>query len=209
MAAQFGVTWNHLWYLAYLWVYTLLLLALLPVLESAAGIGSADWLRAARAGWPLLVLPVAGPGSPHLLLANAAFPGNHALLDDWYLHAEYFTVFLSGYLVVRGTIWDTLGASCAASAGRRAGVDRGRTALAGHLDPFRWRRRVPAACSGALTASNALARALYTWSAPCWPIFGWGIVLLDRPFRWLPYATEAVYPWYILHQSVIVALAFC
>jgi hypothetical protein len=31
---------------------------------------------------------------------------------------------------------------------------------------------------------------------------------LNRPFRWLPYATEAVYPWYILHQSLIVPIAF-
>jgi glucans biosynthesis protein C len=32
--------------------------------------------------------------------------------------------------------------------------------------------------------------------------------LLNRPFRWLPYANEAVLPWYILHQSMIVAIAF-
>jgi hypothetical protein len=51
------------------------------------------------------------------------------------------------------------------------------------------------------------ARALYTWSALL-AIFGWGHALLDRPFRWLPYATEAVYPWYVLHQSLIVPLAF-
>src|SRR3546814_13330978 len=36
----------------------------------------------------------------------------------------------------------------------------------------------------------------------------WAQVLLDRRFRWLPYCTEAVYPWYILHQSLLVPLAF-
>ena len=30
---QHGYTWNHLWYLAYLWVYTLALAALLPLLR--------------------------------------------------------------------------------------------------------------------------------------------------------------------------------
>ncbi|MCT7061858.1 hypothetical protein M1189_22835, partial [Salmonella enterica subsp. enterica serovar Oranienburg] len=30
---QFGVTWNHLWYLPYVWIYTLALIALLPALE--------------------------------------------------------------------------------------------------------------------------------------------------------------------------------
>src|SRR5690606_1926967 len=35
--AEYGVTWNHLWYLAYLWVYTLVLVALTPVLHSRPG----------------------------------------------------------------------------------------------------------------------------------------------------------------------------
>lgn len=39
-------------------------------------------------------------------------------------------------------------------------------------------------------------------------ILGFGHVLLNRPFRWLPWATESVYPWYILHQSLIVLLAY-
>lgn len=50
-------------------------------------------------------------------------------------------------------------------------------------------------------------RALYMWTALL-AIFGWGYTWLNRPFRWLPYATEAVYPWYTLHQSLIVLLAY-
>jgi hypothetical protein len=38
--------------------------------------------------------------------------------------------------------------------------------------------------------------------------FGWGYQLLNRPMRWLPYATEAVYPWYILHQTITVVLGY-
>jgi surface polysaccharide O-acyltransferase-like enzyme len=52
-----------------------------------------------------------------------------------------------------------------------------------------------------------VARATYAWTALL-AVFAWGHVWLDRPFRWLPYATEAVYPWYILHQSLIVPIAF-
>jgi len=51
------------------------------------------------------------------------------------------------------------------------------------------------------------ARALYMWTMLL-AIFGWARTLLDRPFRWLPYTTEAVYPWYMLHQSLIVPLVF-
>ena len=35
-------------------------------------------------------------------------------------------------------------------------------------------------------------------------VLGWGHRLLNRPMGWLPYATEAVYPWYILHQTITV-----
>ena len=38
--------------------------------------------------------------------------------------------------------------------------------------------------------------------------FGWGHHLLNRPMRWLPYATQAVYPWYILHQTIIVVVGY-
>ncbi|MGN6280521.1 MAG: acyltransferase family protein, partial [Frateuria sp.] len=36
----------------------------------------------------------------------------------------------------------------------------------------------------------------------------WGHAWLNRPFRWLPYAREAVYPWYVLHQSVLLFAAW-
>jgi surface polysaccharide O-acyltransferase-like enzyme len=39
-------------------------------------------------------------------------------------------------------------------------------------------------------------------------ILGWAHALLNKPFRWLPWANESVYPWYVLHQSLIVGLAY-
>jgi hypothetical protein len=47
----------------------------------------------------------------------------------------------------------------------------------------------------------------YAWSTIA-AVLGWGHRYLNRPFRWLPYAREAVFPWYILHQSVMLALAY-
>jgi surface polysaccharide O-acyltransferase-like enzyme len=39
-------------------------------------------------------------------------------------------------------------------------------------------------------------------------IFGWGHHLLNRPMKYLPYATEAVFSWYILHQTIIVVVGY-
>jgi hypothetical protein len=45
----------------------------------------------------------------------------------------------------------------------------------------------------------------YLWSAVL-AILGWAHLKLNRPWRWLPWANESVYPWYLLHQSVIIVL---
>ncbi len=33
-------------------------------------------------------------------------------------------------------------------------------------------------------------------------------MLLNRPARWIRYGTEAVYPWYILHQTITVVVGY-
>jgi glucans biosynthesis protein C len=93
-------TWNHLWFLAYLWVYTLLLYQAVrgipgwvPKLRSLAerrlgGVGVVLW--------PIVYLAVA-----RVLLARL-FPQNHALLGDSYSHAVYGAAFFLGF-VLTGT----------------------------------------------------------------------------------------------------------
>jgi hypothetical protein len=73
-------TWNHLWFLPYLWSYTMLLLLALRLLPQA-------WLRHAAdacsrlAGWRLLVLPLLLLGGLRVGLFPR-FGETHALLDS-------------------------------------------------------------------------------------------------------------------------------
>jgi glucans biosynthesis protein C len=202
---QYGVTWNHLWYLAYLWNYTLVLLMLLPVLESRA----AQRMRARIEGLHgpgLLMLPAVPLFIIGTLLAER-YPMSHALLGDWYAHALYGTLFLYGYLLGTGSrLWEelarlrryTLGTALV-SFGVFIVLDRFGGVLLGHA---------PNALDRALGPPLILAaQFLYMWTAIA-AVLGWGHAWLNRPFRWLPYAREAVYPWYILHQSVMLALAW-
>lgn len=194
---EYGFTWNHLWYLAYLWCYTAVLVALKRPLQSRAGRVLQSAFTGLR-GWRLLVWPAA------LLLVFTVtlqphFPQNNALTNDWYAHSIYFTVFLFGWwLATDDALWAEL------------------TRLRKHT-------LVTALCSYALyMVVRAIMsddsppryyllvwifRSLYIWAALC-TILGWGHVLLNRPFRWLPWATQSVFPWYILHQSLIVLLAY-
>lgn len=204
--ADFGVTWNHLWYLAYLWVYTMIVAALQPLLGSQGGRRLQAWVGSRTRLWQLL-----SPAAllfAYLIWLKPRFPDTHALFDDWYLHAEFFTVFLLGYLVARSEeFWSALRRlrkPLLAVAIASIGVELSLRALGVLFDGKEipaWALQVP------WYGIERAARAMYTWSALL-TIFGWGYVLLNRPFRWLPYATEAVYPWYILHQSLTVPLAF-
>lgn len=203
---EHGITWNHLWYLAYLWPYTLLLLALLPLL---ARMRSASFPQAggalATAGW--LALPIAWFAWVHAWL-EPRYPENHALFGDWTVHAESLPLFLGGYLLsTRPAAWAWLQRMrwwtlLLAAVGLF--VELGLRWLGRHLPPGplpEWAQHVR------WNIVERIARAAYTWSILL-AIFAWGRVWLDRPFRWLPYCTEAVFSWYVLHQTLIVALAW-
>jgi glucans biosynthesis protein C len=47
----------------------------------------------------------------------------------------------------------------------------------------------------------------YLW-ATILAILGWSHHKLNRPWRWAAWANEQVYPWYVLHQTVIIVLVF-
>ena len=194
---EHSMTWNHLWYLAYLWTYTLAIAALMPMLRGRAGL----WLRARfaalRGGW-LLLLP-ALPLAVATLLLQPHFEDTGDLVNDWYRHAIYFTVFLYGYWI--GTdagLW----AEFARLRRRALSLALGLFALYAALVAL-----VPDDVPAWLQGSVWLLRNIYIWAALC-AILGWSRAWLDRPFRWLPWANEAVYPWYVLHQSLIVLLAY-
>ena len=61
---QHGYTWNHLWYLAYLWIYTLALAVLARPLESSVALRLRARLTGLRGAW-LLVLAGAAAAALH------------------------------------------------------------------------------------------------------------------------------------------------
>ena len=194
---EHGITWNHLWYLAYLWVYTMILCALLPLLESPRGLKLRAWLTQWRGAW-LIVVP-ALPFLVALWLLAPHFPAKNDLLNDWFQHAIYFTVFAYGWLMARETaLWDEI---------RRLRKVTLVVALAAFAIYFAMIRLVPDDMPAWVAQIIRTARGFYLWTALL-TILGWAMVYLDRPFAWLPRANEAVYPWYVLHQSLIVLIAY-
>ena len=191
-----GITWNHLWYLPYLLVYSLLLAALLPLMRSRTGRVLLTWWRGLR-GLRLWVLPVLP-----LVLATWAlsgrFPSTHDLVNDWHMHVQYLAMFVYGYWI-------------GADAGLWAEIRQRRwwllAAAMCTFATFYWLRLISVPEPSFLRAMYDVAERLNGWT---WILLmlAWGHHLLNRPFRWLPYATECVFPWYILHQSITVVAGF-
>jgi peptidoglycan/LPS O-acetylase OafA/YrhL len=194
---QYGFTWNHLWYLAYLWVYTLTLALLLPFLRSRPG----QWLRSrliGLRGWRLLTLP-AIPLLIATITLQPIFPDNGDFIHDWYRNAIYFTVFLYGYWIANdGALWMELARL------RKWSLAAALTFVPIYLVLV---RVLPDEIPDWQQDLIWTLRNLYLWTALC-AILGWAHALLNQPFRWLPWANESVYPWYMLHQSLIVGLAY-
>ncbi|MGA9335199.1 MAG: acyltransferase family protein [Rudaea sp.] len=189
---QHGYTWNHLWYLAYLWVYTGVLATLVWPLNSRIGSKLRTMFCGLR-GIRLVVLPTL-PLIAYTMALQSRFPETGDFVHDWYRHPMYFTVFVYGYVVAR-------------DAGFWAEVLRIRwpmlaTALTlgiayTYLDQF-WSQGV---------LFQQVLRNLYMWTMLL-ALIGWGHALLNRPFRWLAWANESVYPWYMLHQSLLIGIAY-
>lgn len=186
-------TWNHMWFVAYLLVYTLLLPLIAPLLKQIPG---ARWMLhpAALVLGPWLFLTAC-----RFLLAPL-FEETHALIDDWYSHAIYFTGFLFGYCVAKS---DGFFAACM----------RGRLgflllALAAWLGLEAWRAFAPPLDEVSSWAVRSGLRQLQAWCAILAAI-GYAHRYLagrDGPMR--RYMTDAIFPFYIIHQTVIVAAGF-
>jgi glucan biosynthesis protein C len=142
------------------------------------------------------------PALPLILYLTVLLPRFEAtndLLHDWFQHAQFFTVFVFGYWLGRDErIWDELARL------RWPLLAVSLLCFAVYLPLI---RTLPDdAGEGVLFAVRSL-RGVYVWTTLA-AILGLGRAYLNRPFRWLPYATEAVFPWYVLHQTVIVVIAY-
>lgn len=193
-------TWNHLWFVAYLWVYTVVLAAIALALGARLDAWSQRLARLLT-GWRLVLLPLAVLGLARLVLV-ARFPSTHALFGDWYNHAQYFSLFLLGAMMARQPgFWQRLDAL------RWAGLG---TALACWAllkiyfslpDDL-----VPAAAMAWLLPLQRVAYALGQWSAII-AACGFAHRHLEFDSAKRRYLAQAVFPVYIVHQTLIVSMA--
>ncbi len=158
-------TYNHLWFVFYLFVYTLIVAFVRPRLRL-------DWMR----GWMLLALPAA----VLFVLRQTLYPAfgvTHAFVDDWYNHAVSLGMFVFGYSIAKSEV------------------------LREEFIHLRWTALVLAVGGYALSAYP-----VQQWCAVA-AALGFGAKHLNRGGPVLEYLTLAVFPFYIVHQTIIVLAA--
>jgi glucans biosynthesis protein C len=194
-------TWNHLWFVAYLWVYTLIGWGLLRFAPKASDVAG-RWLERRLSGigvllWPALLLIV---GRAALV---GRFPSTHDLTSDWYNHAQYLPLFLLGMLVAtRESVWNAL---------QRLRWWALLLTVAGYAmivwyfyaSGYDDTRPPP----DALRMLQRVVWALFQWTAIA-AIFGFARGITFRETPALHYLREAVFPVYILHQTIIIVIAY-
>jgi hypothetical protein len=191
-------TWNHLWFVAYLWVYTMALGVVL-----AAGPGLVDWierrLASALSGGLLLILPSIAFAAYRLVLWPN-FPSTMALFGDWYNHAVFATAFLIGFLLARADgFWDAVERQWRWALGIAA-------ALFLSFLVLRWSRDVAMPPSLLLRLYGGVAYGCYQWLCIV-AVLGFARSWLTADSAARRYLTDAIFPYYIVHQTAIILIA--
>ncbi len=190
--SEYGFTWNHLWFVPYLFAYTLLLVPL-AMLFRITGVHN----RFEKISPAMLILAPVLIQITWQLTLNDEKPISHAFIDDYYAHAMYGTFFLLGYLISdKATVWQK-------------------------IINLRWQFLISAILCYCILVplwfmynqqewQDHLEGVVSTFNQWLWllAILAWSGKLLNRPRSWLTYANNCIYPWYILHQTITIVAAY-
>jgi surface polysaccharide O-acyltransferase-like enzyme len=191
-------SWHHLWYLPYILIFSLLMLPVFTYLKKPVGKGRLNRVMnlLSTGKWvyfcfvPLMV-------SQWCL--RPFWPDNFAnLIDDWAQFTGTLIIFCLGFIFASNeSIWKKLENS------RITFVLLGSGTVT--ILYFYWYTDLnfgilDGAVYWALKSAN-----IWFWICVC---LGFGSKYLRFKNRFLQYANQAVYPFYVIHQTITVALVF-
>ena len=179
-----NLSWHHLWFVMYLYVYVLLLMPLLLWWRRRPMLKPGYWIYSL--GLPLAI---------NEAILKPIFPESHNLISDWYTFNHYLLLTLYGFSLASTTsIWEWIAA-------RRQHTLVTTVALIAVALLLRALHLIPD------TPLDALIANLFTWFAIL-SMLGYGKVYLSLNNGFIRWARDASYPIYILHQTFIIALAY-
>jgi hypothetical protein len=188
-------TWQHLWFVVYLWVYTTALTVGIWLANSRSVQAVFDRVFGGPA---LVILPIAWL----LLVDMVLLPGareTHDPFDDAIAHCHYLPGFLFGFALARS-------APTMAAIGRwwkAAGIAAMLSYLVVAAIEWSWPgSTMPSLPYGYIFAA---AHVVQGWCAII-ALIGLAERYWNRDHPWRKTLTEAVFPFYIIHQTLIVGV---
>ena len=190
-----NLSWHHLWFLPYLLVFSLLLALPFRNIKDRPG-RLIRWVQNRLQtpwGWLVFLLPL------YIWEAflEPFFNVTHALVGDWFALINFGTLFFLGFLLIASgaPFWDHVVKY------RRRNLFLGLISFS--LLVFIW--QFEDGIQRHFTEAGVKVFNLWTW---IFVLFGYAAVYLNRPSKTLAYCNRAVYPFYILHQTLTLILAY-
>jgi surface polysaccharide O-acyltransferase-like enzyme len=192
--------WEHLWFVFYLWLFTMLLAAALPIAAPAAKARLASWFEQLGKGNRLLWLPLVY-FVPVRVAVTFTLGESHGLFDDWLSDLLYLPCFLFGFgLAGTGILWRAIArlwkAALALALASYALLAAVETLYPGHHMP-----------PHAVMALDRAALAAMMWGMAL-VMLRLADTLLNRDHKWRLALSQAIFPCYIVHQTIIVLVAY-
>ncbi len=187
-------SWEHLWFLVYLWAYTMIVAGVTASRPALAWLDRvAAWLSP---GMRLLWVPMAATAAARLALLFL-IPERQGLFRDWAGHSQFLTLFVLGFLIARHpALWRSLHrcwplaallALLAGGVAMSVEVTYPGTAIPPH----------------AVMAASRAARSVMAWGMVV-TLFHLADAHANRDHRWRRTLGQAVLPAYLVHHPAIV-----
>lgn len=199
-----NLSWHHLWFVAYLLIYDIVCAPLFVWIISAKGEAFRNGLSWLASGRRVLLLTL-----PNIMIYTALairYPETNALVGDWCYLFYWLCFLLTGFIcVAQPALMDSI------EKNRRFAFLLALCSILA-INYVRWNNLEPwdTLVNWESDIRTYLFQALKPVCAWAWLLtaVGYGKKYLNRPHSSLHYLNQAVYPFYILHQTVIVILAY-
>ncbi|MCR9015706.1 acyltransferase family protein [Aquiflexum gelatinilyticum] len=197
-------SWHHLWFIAYLLIYSILILPLLAFLRKPVSQGFKTFME------QIFTKPVAALMIPAViillsqLVLRPYFPNETHDFQDWAYFVFYFLFFAFGLIFYSNPkLWDSLGRN------RKIFLSAAVLILIpfyGSFLHFRGAWSLPMNPDDVESFFDVTSIFL-SWFTVL-TIISYGQFYLNRPHPILKYINEGLYPFYILHQTVIIVIGY-
>ncbi|WP_299259784.1 acyltransferase family protein [uncultured Aquimarina sp.] len=191
-----NISWHHLWFLPYLLIFSIILSPLFIKIKRSAP-KFTIWIQQQLQksyGLYLFIIPLYFIEA----LVEPFFDITHALIDDWFNFTNSLTFFLFGFILIAAgqKFWKSL--DLIKFKAFIIGI------IAFSIQLSIW---IQDQDSFLIHFTEALIKVTNLWS---WilVILGYGAKLLNTKSKLLAYCNRAVYPFYILHQTITITIGY-